>query len=106
MKTDVVVRSFQRLEKENDEQEGEEHEAGLSEAFADKSKVAKLVVDKWFVDRSFGLGKVQTGETVFIHAVVVQGAEVLAIGTDSWVQVVDDDARAKEGYGERKAWTE
>ena len=55
----------------------------------------KLVVDKWFVEKGFGFGKVPTGEVIFIHASVVRGAEVLTIGTDAWVQVVRDDARAQ-----------
>ena len=42
--------------------------------------------------------KPPTGEIVFIHASAVQGAEVLTIGTDAWVQVVNDDARA-QGVG-------
>ena len=70
----------------------------------DKTKVVKLVVDKWFVDRGFGFGKVPTGEIVFIHASAVVGAEVLTIGTDAWVQVVNDDARAQGGYRARRAW--
>ena len=64
----------------------------------------KLVVDKWFVDKGFGFGRVPTGEVVFIHASVVRGAEVLTIGTDAWVQVVHDDARAQEVYRACKAW--
>ena len=43
------------------------------EALTDNTKVAKLVVDKWFVDRAFGFGKVPTGEIVFIHANAVFG---------------------------------
>ena len=39
-----------------------------------------------------------------LHASAVQGAEVLTIGTDAWVQVVNDDARAQEGYRAKKAW--
>ena len=70
----------------------------------DKTKVVKLVVDKWFVDRGFGFGKVPTGEIVFIHAGAVVGAEVLTIGTDAWVQVVNDDARAQGRYRARRAW--
>ena len=34
----------------------------------------------------------------------VQGAEVLTIGTDAWVQVVIDDARAQGVYRARRAW--
>ena len=41
------------------------------------------------------LWKGPTGEVIFIHASVVRGAEVLMIGTDAWVQVVRDDARAQ-----------
>ena len=67
----------------------------MTEALADKTKVVKLVVDKWSVDRGFGFGKVPTSEIVFIHASTVVGAEVLTIGTDAWVQVVNDDARAQ-----------
>ena len=47
----------------------------------------KVVVDKWFVDKGYGFGKAPKGEIVFIHASAVQGAEVLTIGTDAWVQV-------------------
>ena len=54
-----------------------------------------MLVDKWFVDKGYGFGKALTGEVVFIHASAVQGAEVLTIGTDAWVQVVNDDARAQ-----------
>ena len=64
----------------------------------------KLTVDKWFVDKGFGFGRAPTGEVVFIHASVVQGAEVLVIGTEAWTQVVSDHARAEGGYGARKAW--
>ena len=50
-------------------------------------------------------GEPPTGEIVFIHASAVQGAEALTIGTDAWVQVVNDDARAQGGgYRARRAW--
>ena len=64
----------------------------------------KLTVDKWFVDKGFGFGRAPTGEVVFIHASVVQGAEVLVVGTEAWTQVVSDHARAEGGYRARKAW--
>ena len=57
----------------------------------------KVLVDKWFVDKGHGFRKALTGEIVFIHAGVVQGAEVLTVGSDAWVQVVSDDARAQGG---------
>ena len=57
---------------ERDEQDDKEREASLKEALADKTKVVKLVVDKWFVDKGFGNGKVPTGEIVFIHACMVE----------------------------------
>ena len=41
---------------------------------------------------------------MFIHASAVQGAEVLTIGTDAWVQVVNDHARAQGGNRARRAW--
>ena len=34
----------------------------------------------------------------------MQGAEVLTIGTDAWMQVVNDDARAQGVYRARTAW--
>ena len=37
------------------------------------------------------------GEIVFVHASVVQGAEVLMVGTDAWVQFVSDHVRSEEG---------
>ena len=48
--------------------------------------------------------KAPKGEIVFIHASAVQGAEVLTIGTDAWVQVVNDDARAQGRYRAKRAW--
>ena len=104
VKADVAVRRLARLEKEHSQLEEEECEASLPDALADRTKVVKLVVDKWFVDKGFGFGRVPTGEVVFIHASVVRGAEVLTIGTDAWVQVVHDDARAQGGYRACKAW--
>ena len=64
----MAVRRLERLEKENSQPKDEEHAASLPDAFADKTKVAKLAVDEWFVDKGFGFGKVPTGEVVFIHA--------------------------------------
>ena len=97
VKADVVVRRLARLEKEHPQLEDEEREASLPDALAGRTKVVKLVVGKWFVDKGFGFGKVPTGEVIFIHVSVVPGAELLTIGTDAWVQVVRDDARAQEG---------
>ena len=102
VKADVAVRRLARLEKEHSQLEDEECEASLPDALADRTKVVKLVVDKWFVDKGFGFGRVPTGEVIFIHASVVRGAEVLMIGTDAWVQVVHDDARAQGGIEHAK----
>ena len=66
-------------------------------------EAVKLVIDKWFFDKGFGFGKVSTGETVFIHASVVHGGKVLMVGTDAWVQVVNDEARAEGVYRARNA---
>ena len=63
-----------------------------------------MIIDKWFVDKGFGFGKTPTGQVVCIHASAVQGAEVLKIGTDARVEVVNDDARAQEVYRARRAW--
>ena len=98
---EVATRRLERLEREEDE-EDREHETNLEEALVDKTKVVKLVVDKWFVDRGFGFGKVHTGEIVFIHASAVVGAEVLTIGTDAWVQVVTP--RLLFGLGASVVW--
>ena len=58
------------------------------EALTDHAKVVKLIVDKWFADTGYGFGRAPTGEVVFIQASVVQGAEVLVVGTEAWTQVV------------------
>ena len=76
----------------------------MKPALANQSKAVKVVVDKWFVDKGYGFGKAPKGEIVFIHASAVQGAEVLTIGTDAWVQVVNDDAQTQEGYRAKRAW--
>ena len=104
IKTDVAARRLERLERESSQFEEEEREASLEEALTDNTKVVKLTVDKWFVDKGFGFGKAPSGEVVFIHASVVQGAEVLVVGTEAWTQVVSDHARAEGGYRARKAW--
>ena len=104
VRTDVAARRLERLERESSQLEDEEREASLEEALTDHAKVVKLTVDKWFVDKGFGFGRAPTGEVVFIHASVVQGAEVLVIGTEAWTQVVIDHARTEGRYRARKAW--
>ena len=104
VKMEVAARRLDRMEREKDDADDAEREADLQEALTDQSKVVKLIVDKWFVDKGFGFGRTTTGEVVFIHASVVQGAEVLMVGTDAWAQVVNDDARAQGGYRARRAW--
>ena len=103
-KTEIAARRLDRMEREQTEADDAEHEANLQEALANQSKAVKVVVDKWFVDKGYGFGKAPEGEIVFIHASAVQGAEVLTIGTDAWVQVVNDDARAQERYRAKRAW--
>ena len=63
------------MERAKDEVDDAEHEANLQEALTNQTKVVKLVVDKWFVDKGCGFGKASTGEIVFIHASAVQGGE-------------------------------
>ena len=48
VKTNVTGGRLERLEKEKDNRDDEEHEASLTGALEDKSKVAKLVVDKCY----------------------------------------------------------
>ena len=57
VKADVAVRRLERLEKEHFQLEDEERDASLPDALADRTKVVKLVVDGWFVDKGFGFGK-------------------------------------------------
>ena len=100
-KAEAATRRLDRMEREQTEADDTEHEAKLQEALANQSKAVKVLVDKWFVDKGYGFGKAPTGEIVFIHASAVQGAEVLTIGTDAWMQVVNDDARAQGGTEQR-----
>ena len=103
-KAEIAARRPDRMEREQHDADDAEHEANLQEALTNQSKAVKVLVDKWFVDKGYGFGKAPTGEIVFIHASAVQGAEVLTIGTDAWVQVVNDDARAQVGYRAKRAW--
>ena len=105
-KTEIAARRLDRMEREQTEADDAEHEANLQEALATQSKAVKVVVDKWFVDKGYGFGTAPKGEIVFIHASAVQGAEVLTIGTDAWVQVVNDDARAQGGTEQREPGAE
>ena len=102
-KAEIAARKMDRMEREKDEAKDGEHEASLQEALANQTKVVRLVVDKWFVDKGFGFGKTTAGEIVFIHASVVQGGEVLMVGTDAWAQVVSDHARAEGGESSTKS---
>ena len=104
VRTDGVARRLERLERESSQLEDEERETSLEGALADRTKVVKLTVDKWFVDKGYGIGRAPTGEVVFIHASVVQGAEVLVVGTEAWTQVVSDHTRTEGGVRARKAW--
>ena len=101
-KAEIAARRLDRMEREQTEAYDAEHEASLQEALPNQSKAVRVLVDKWFVDKGYGFGKAPTGEIVFIHASAVQGAEVLTIGTDAWVQLVNDDARAQEGTEQRE----
>ena len=96
-KAEIAARRLDWMEREQHEADDDEHEANLQEAVQNQPKAVKVLVDKWFVDKGSGFGRVPTGEIVFIHASAVQGAEVLTIGTDAWMQVVNDDARAWGG---------
>ena len=102
-KTEIAARRLDRMEREQHEADDAEHEANLQEALSNQSKTVKVLVDKWFVDKGYGFGKPPTGEIVFIHASAVQSAEVLTIGTDAWVQVVSDDARAQGGVPSKES---
>ena len=93
-KAEIAARRLYSVERKQHEADYAEHEANLQEAITNQSKAVKVLVDK-----GYGFGKAPTGEVVFIHASSVQGAEVLTIGTDAWVQVVNDDARAQGGGG-------
>ena len=99
VKADFAARRLVRMEKEGDEEN--ECEASLEEALTNQSKAVTVVARKWFVDEGFG--RAPTGEIVFIHASTVQGAEVLTMGSDPWVQVVND-ARAQGRYRAGRAW--
>ena len=74
-RTDIAARKLDRLEKEKDDIDDTESEATLEEALTNNTKVVKLVVDKWVIDKGFSFSKA-LGEIVFIHASVMQGAEV------------------------------
>ena len=74
VETDMAARSLERLERESSQLKDEEREASLEEVLTDHTKVVKLTVDKWFVDKGYGFGRAPTDEVVFIHASVVQGA--------------------------------
>ena len=93
-KAEIAARRLDRRDSERDQESEAECEATLEEALTNQSKVVKVIVDKQFVDKGFGFGKTPTGQSIFIHASAVQGAEVLKIGTDARVQVVNDEARA------------
>ena len=71
----------------------------------------KVLVDKWFVDKGYSFGNSPDRRNrLHPRSAPLQGAEVLTIGTDAWVQVVNRRCsspgggyRAKRALG-RNAW--
>ena len=61
LKDEVAARRLERMEKEMEEDEDMEHDASLEEAVEDTDKFVSIVVDRWFVSKGYGFGKVQTG---------------------------------------------
>ena len=95
--------------RESSQLKDEERETSLEQAVMDHTKLVKVIVDKWFVDKGYGFGKAPSGEVVFIHASVVQNADVLVVGTAEWTQLatmlVQRVYRVGKAWGER-AWKE
>ena len=104
VKADVAIRRLERLEKVNFQLEDEALEAASRQPSQTRPKSLSSSSTSGSSTRAFGFGKAPSSEIVFIHASAVQGAEVLMIGTDAWVQVVSDDARAQGGFRARTAW--
>ena len=88
VKTEVAARRLDRMEREKDDADVAERVANFQEALTDQSKVVKLIVDKWFVDKGFGFGMTTTGEIVFIHASTSR----------------QRPCSSREGYRARRAW--
>ena len=55
-RTEIAARKLDRLQKGKDDTDDAESEATLQEALTNNTKVVKLAVDKWFVDKGFGFG--------------------------------------------------
>ena len=58
-KAEVAARRLDRMQREQHEADDAKHEANLQEAFANQSKAVKVLVDKWFVDKGYGFGKLR-----------------------------------------------
>ena len=100
-KTEIAARRLDRMEREQHEADDAEHESSLEEALYESVEGREGARRQMVHRQELGLRESPpTGEVVFIHASAVQGAEVLTIGTDAWVQVVNDDGRA-QGLGTR-----
>ena len=54
--------------------------------------------------KGYGLGGAPTREIVVFDASAVPGAEALTVGTDEWVKVVNDVARAQECIRAGRPW--
>ena len=67
-KAEIAARKLDKMERERDQESEAECEVTLEEALTNQSKVVKVIIDKWFVDKGFGFGKTPTGQVVFIHA--------------------------------------
>ena len=52
-KAEIASRRLDRMEQERDQESEAECEATLEEALTNQSKVVKVIVDKWFVDKGF-----------------------------------------------------
>ena len=109
----MAVRRLERLEKENFQLEDEEHEASFADVLADKAKVAKLLVETWFVDKASASAKSPPTKSSSSTPALSKAPRSSRSAQDAWVQVVNDDARAQEegvtstqNFGDRNAWKE
>ena len=88
------------MERERDEEEQAEHEGSLEEALTNRTKVVRVAIDKWFVGRGLSLALAKSRQAKSSSSTGFLGAEVLMVGTDAWVQVLNDDVRAHGGIGQ------
>ena len=100
----TTEKRLERLEREAEEEKRDEEETDDLEVALREKKFVRARVDKWYMERGFGLVQV-CGRTAFVHAKTVRGGdEALKVGSYVIVKLLRDLSRREGSLRSSEAW--